>query len=65
MRMIRILLSNNTEINIENSETESTPFKTNKGSPQGDAISGVFFTVYFERALGILREKIRSENPNS
>ena len=47
MRMIRILLSN-TEINIENSDTESTPFDTNKGSPQGDAISE-FSSLYILR----------------
>ena len=37
-------------------------FDTNKGSPQGDAISEVFFNVAFEHALRDLRMVINKNN---
>ena len=33
-------------------------FETNKGSPQGDAISGIFFNIAFENELRHLRYEL-------
>ena len=50
IRMIRFLLTNTTlEIKMANVKTK--PFESNMGSPQGDGLSGVLFTVYFEVSL--------------
>ena len=44
--MIQLLLSNTTlDVRINKAETE--PFSSNMGSPQGDALSGVLFNIYF------------------
>ena len=62
LRMIRVLLSETTlEVKISDSIPE--PFESNVGSPQGDAISGPLFTVYFEAALRELRVAIDQVNP--
>ena len=54
VRMIQLLLSNTTlYVRINNAETE--PFSSNIGSPQGDALSGVLFNIYFEEALRKVR----------
>ena len=58
VRMCRVLLSKTTmtlRFGTENSET----FKTNKESPQGDAISGIFFNIAFENALRDLRTELK------
>jgi hypothetical protein len=57
LRMCRLLLSNTT-MKLRFGEHQEETFKTNKGSPQGDAISGVFFNISFENALRNLREEI-------
>ena len=63
VRMCRLLLSD-TKMKLRfDGHTEET-FSTNKGSPQGDAISGVFFNVAFEHALRDLRETLFSNNPH-
>ena len=50
MRMCQLLLANNdVTLRFDNHSEES--FTTNKGSPQGDAISGTFFTIALEKAL--------------
>ena len=50
LRMCRILLSDTTmKMRFDNHEEETFP--TNKGSPQGDGISGTFFNISFENAL--------------
>ena len=50
MRIFRVLLSDtNLEIKIQGTDTK--PFKSKIGSPQGDAVSGPFFTIYFDHYL--------------
>ena len=54
VRMIQLLLSNTTlDVRINNAET--VPFSSNMGSPQGDALSGVLFDIYFEETLRKVR----------
>ena len=61
-RMCRLLLSKTSmELRFENHPEEV--FVTNKGSPQGDAISGTFFNIAFERALRDLRTEINKQDP--
>ena len=50
IRIIRVLLSN-TKLNNINIE----PFESNIGSPQGDALSGILFSINFENALSKVR----------
>ena len=57
LRMSRLLLSDTTMTLRFNNHAEET-FSSNKGSPQGDAISGVFFNVAFENALRDLRAEL-------
>ena len=58
VRILQYLLSNTTlEIKMNNVETEM--FKSNIGAPQGDALSGNLFTIYFEYALRKVREKLK------
>ena len=54
VRMIRYLLSNTTlKIKIDGANT--TPFRSNIGSAQGDGLSGKLYTIYFEASLRELR----------
>ena len=49
-RMIRLLLSNTTlEVRLRGETTSS--FTRNRGSPEGDGISGILFNIYLEDAL--------------
>ena len=58
-RLARVLVSD-TSLEIKfNGIKDSVPFTTNIGSPQGDAISGTFFNIYFEDALRLVRQEIR------
>ena len=58
-RMVRILLSDTKlEVRIPGYEGVDTPFSSNRGSPQGDSLSGPLFTAYFEKALKNVREEI-------
>ena len=57
LRMCRLLLSD-TKMKLRFDNHIEETFKTNKGSPQGDAISGTFFNVDFENALRDLRTEI-------
>ena len=57
IRMIRLLLSNTT-LEIKMNGVDTAPFESNIGSPQGDGVSGCFFTVYFEFALRELRAEM-------
>ena len=60
VRILRVLLSDTTlEIKIKGAQT--TLFKSNIGSPQGDGISGSIFTMYFEHNLQELRKEIRQQ----
>ena len=59
MRILRVLLSDtNLETKIQGADTK--PFKSNIGSPQGDAVSGPFFTIYFEYFLRKFREEVKN-----
>ena len=59
MRIIRVLLSDtNLEIKIQGADTK--PFKSNIGSPQGDAVSGPFSTIYLEHYLRKFREEVKN-----
>ena len=62
MRMCRLLLTNN-EITLRFDNHPEEVFTTNKGSPQGDAISGTFFTIALERALRDVRAVINELEP--
>ena len=63
LRMIRLLLSSTSlDIKLKGADTES--FASNVGSPQGDAISGVFFNIYFEDALRRVRAKLNAADTN-
>ena len=64
LRMCRLLLSKTT-MKLRFGSHEEEIFKSNKGSQQGDAISGVFFNVAFENALKDLRAEIRKVNTYS
>ena len=61
VRMIRLLLSNTT-LDVKMSDAETQPFKSNVGSPQGDAISGVLFNIYLEDALRRVRTALNSND---
>ena len=63
MRILRVLISDiNLEIKIQGADTK--PFKSNIGSPQGDAVSGPFFTIYFEHYLRKFREGVKNTPVN-
>ena len=62
-RMCRLLLSKTT-IQIQYGKHERDTVTTNVGTPQGDAISGTFFNVEFERSLRSLREKMNEDEPS-
>ena len=55
--MCRLLLSNTT-ISIKFGNHDLETVETNIGSPQGDAISGTFFNMEFEKALRKLRKRM-------
>ena len=55
LRIIRFLLSD-TIINTRiNGSTKEKPFESNIGSPQGDSLSPVLFSIYLENALKEVR----------
>ena len=55
LRIMRFLLSD-TIINTRiNGATKEKPFESNTGSPQGDSLSPVLFSIYFENALKAVR----------
>ena len=53
-----VMLLNNTSLQVNFKKALSAPFLTNIGSPQGDSLSPVLFTVYLECALRQLRREI-------
>ena len=63
VRMIQLLLSNTT-LDIRINKVETEPFNSNMGSPQGDALSSVFFDIYFEESLRKVRN-FRHEMKNN
>ncbi|GFR58596.1 hypothetical protein ElyMa_005364700 [Elysia marginata] len=53
--IVRFLLSN-TQINTKiNGSSKAMPFMSNVGTPQGDSLSPVLFTIYLENALREIR----------
>ncbi|GFR86612.1 very-long-chain enoyl-CoA reductase [Elysia marginata] len=62
LRIIRFLLSN-TEINTKiNGSSKAMPFMSNVGTPQGDSLSPVLFTIYLEKALREIRTTLPEPN---
>ena len=61
-RMVRLLLSNTT-IRIQCTEGKDEHLPTNVGSPQGDAISGTFFNIAFEKSLRKIRSLLNEKHP--
>ena len=55
-RIIRTLLSD-TSINIQFEDRKGEEMETYIGSPQGNAISGTFFNIAFEKSLRNLPKK--------
>ena len=51
-------LMTNTQLTVRLENAKSRPFVTNTGSPQGDSLSPILFTVYLECAMRELREKL-------
>ena len=61
-RIIRTLLSDTT-INIQFEDCKGEEIETNIGSPQGDAMTGTFLNIAFEKSLRNLREKMNKRKP--
>ena len=53
--MIRYLLSNTIVKPKINRASVETEFRSNIGTPQGDSISPILFTIYLEKALREIR----------
>ena len=60
LRILSVLLVKTTlEVKVENAQ--ATTFESNIGSPQGDSISGLLFTLYFNRALQQIKDEMQKE----
>ena len=60
LRILSTLLAETTlEVKVENAQ--ATTFESNIGSPQGDSISGLLFTLYFNRALQQIKDEMQKE----
>ena len=57
-RMTLKLLTN-TKLTVRIDNEQSKPFTTNIGSPQGDSLSPILFTVYLECAMRELRQRLQ------
>ena len=55
--LIRILLGNKT-LDIKSSSNISNHFDTYISSSQGDGLSGCLFTIYLEKAVRTLRDRV-------
>ncbi|XP_029655531.1 uncharacterized protein LOC115229293 [Octopus sinensis] len=55
VRIIRLLLAN-TRLSVRTEGATSRSFKTTTGTPQGDSLSPLLFTIYLESALRDLRK---------
>jgi len=64
LRLVRVLLSG-TNLTVRVCHSLSEPFSTVTGTPQGDALSPVLFTIYLESSLRKVRTRIPwlPENP--
>lgn len=58
------LLLNETSTTLRLGKGFTEWFETNNGSPQADAISGVFFDMVFEKALRDQRGELNRNNLN-
>ena len=54
-RLIQFLLSGTVIDTTRNGTSTSKPFTSNVGTPQGDSLSPVLFTIYLEHALNEVR----------
>ncbi len=63
-RMTSTLLSNTT-LEVLTTNTTPDPFTTNLGSPQGDSISGPYFTTYLEHALKDVRTMLHNKDDHN
>jgi exonuclease III len=61
VRLIQFLLADTTLDIKMHGVSDPQPFSTNMGSPQGDALSGMCFNVYFENALKKLRAAMKAD----
>ena len=57
LHIIRCLLTDTT-IKVKLNNILSQPLVTLNGTPQGDSLSPVLFTVYLEAALRLIRERL-------
>ena len=60
--IIRTLLCDTT-INIQFEDCKGEEIETNIGSPQGNAMTGTFLNIAFEKSLRNLREKMNKIKP--
>ena len=60
IRIMRVLLADTT-LEVKVHGAESSPFVSNIGSPQGDSVSGPWFTIYLDKSLETIREAIEHE----
>ena len=59
-----LLLLSNTTSNIQIGDISGNNVKTNVGSPQGDAISGIFFNIALGNSLRSLKEEMNKRKPD-
>ena len=57
VRLIRVLISS-TRLRVRLGRCQSESFATTKGTPEGDCLSPVLFTIYLEAALRQLRQEV-------
>jgi hypothetical protein len=63
LRLIRVLLAN-TSLKVKVNGVDSDAFKSNIGSPQGDALSPILFSIYLEHAVRKLQGKVGLHRPD-
>ena len=64
VRIIRLLLSD-TNISVSVDDALFAPFNTTVGTPQGDSLSPVIFTVYLDAALRTLHGYLHADHQST
>ena len=59
-----LLLLSNTTSNIQIGDISGNNVKTNVRSPQGDAISGIFFNIALGNSLRSIKEEMNKRKPD-